>query len=73
MIIEVTAKPGSSRVLVEKTGGNTYLVRVTKPPHDGQANEAVIEALSEHFRTAKSGIILIKGRKGRKKVFEVNV
>ena len=69
----VSAKPNSGRTKVEKTGENSYKVWVTKPPHENQANEAVIEALSDYLDIPKSGIKLIRGGKGRQKTFEITL
>ncbi|MEI7903900.1 MAG: DUF167 domain-containing protein [Candidatus Firestonebacteria bacterium] len=73
MRIEVSAKPNSGRTKVEKTGENEYKVWVAKPPHENQANEAVIKALSDHLHVPKSGIKLIRGGKGRQKTFEITL
>lgn len=49
----------------------TYKVHVHAPPVDGAANEAVIEALAEHFHTSKSRVKIVKGETNRNKVAEI--
>ena len=48
-----------------------YKVSVKAPPVGGKANEAIIEALSEYFDTAKSNIVLLSGASGKQKFFEI--
>jgi uncharacterized protein YggU (UPF0235/DUF167 family) len=55
-----------------KTKLVTYKVAVKEAPINGQANEAIIEALAEYFDTAKSNINLISGQSSKQKVFEIN-
>ncbi len=73
MIIEVSAKPGSRRTEVSHEGANRYTVRVTQPPVEGKANKAVASALSEYFKVSKSRVLLLKGEKGKAKVFSVDI
>lgn len=73
MKISVKVKPNSSREKVEKTGSNEYAARVRAKPADGKANEAVIEALAEHFDIAKSRIKLLTGHTSKKKIFDIDV
>jgi len=40
---------------------------VTATPHDGQANAAVVEVLSNALRLAKSRIEIVRGHKSRDK------
>ena len=51
---------------------NVYRVSVTAPPHEGKANEAVIELLAKHFGIAKSRILILRGTKGKKKLVEIS-
>jgi uncharacterized protein (TIGR00251 family) len=46
-------------------------IKISAPPVDGKANEAIIEYLSEIFQIPKSKIILQKGSSGRFKRFEI--
>ena len=55
-----------------KTELVTYKVSVREAPINGQANEAIIEALAEYFDTAKSNINLVSGQSSKQKIFEIN-
>ncbi|MGH9788926.1 MAG: DUF167 domain-containing protein, partial [Candidatus Acidiferrales bacterium] len=46
-------------------------VRVTAPPVEGRANEAVVELLSEHLRLPKSSIRIVAGERAPLKTVEV--
>ena len=59
--------------LGEKKKGElvTYKVSVKEMPVNGQANEAIVEALAEYFDTAKSNINLVSGQSSKQKIFEI--
>lgn len=67
----VRVPPNSSGVRVVSKGPGECAVWVTAPPVDNQANEAVREALAEFFNISKSRVRLVRGAKGRSKIFEV--
>lgn len=71
MRISVTVKINSKKEIVEPISQNEYLVRVNAMPIEGQANTRVIELLAQYFNCAKSKIILISGKKSKKKLFEI--
>ncbi|MDQ7778747.1 MAG: DUF167 domain-containing protein [Planctomycetota bacterium] len=66
MKIDVTVKPRSRRVKVEKTDQG-YVVCVNEPPVDGKANEALVEALADYLGIRRSRITILAGLKSRKK------
>lgn len=47
-------------------------VKVSAPPVEGKANEALIELLANHFAVKKSSIKLLRGFKSRHKIIEIN-
>lgn len=47
-----------------------YRARVTAPPEDGKANEAVARLISDHFSVPISTVSLLSGHTSREKVFE---
>ena len=71
MKIEVAVKPGARTGEVTALGGNRYAVRVRERAVEGRANEAVREALAEHFGVSRSKVALLGGLKSRIKRFEV--
>jgi uncharacterized protein (TIGR00251 family) len=71
MILFVEAKPNSKKNQIEVVSKNMLKIKISAPPVDGKANEAIIEYLSEIFKIPKSKIILQKGSSGRFKRFEI--
>jgi uncharacterized protein len=71
MKVSIIAHPNSKKPRIEKDLLGTLHVHVNRPPLEGKANMAVIEALSKHFRVKKSCVLLISGAKSKTKTFEI--
>lgn len=71
MLIKVKVFPNSKKEEIIKKSENSFEVRVKEKPIKGQANRAVVEALSVYFKIPKEKIRLIKGFKERNKIFEI--
>lgn len=71
MRIHCIVKPRSKKNEVTLRESGEYEVRVTKSPHDGKANEAVIAALSSYFECPKSCVEIITGLAARKKIIRI--
>jgi uncharacterized protein len=71
MRIPVTVVPRARRTSVEPLEGGGLRVAVTAPPHEGRANQAVIEALAEYFRVPRSNVRIVLGRTARRKIVEI--
>ena len=71
MLIRVKVFPNSKEQLIEKKGDG-FEIRVKEKPIQGQANQAVIDALADYFKCPRQNIKLIKGLKQRNKLFEIN-
>jgi len=71
MRIYIKAIPRSSQNKVEKLSEGEYRVRLTAPPVDGKANEALIKILAEHFGVAKSFISIVGGKSMSRKIVDV--
>jgi uncharacterized protein (TIGR00251 family) len=69
--ITVRVTPRARRPGIERLGDGTFHVAVTAPPHEGQANDAVISVLADHLGVARSRVRIVQGRRGRRKVLEV--
>ncbi len=69
MRYSVTVKPGSKIEKVSENNGEIVICTHAKA-HDGEANKAVIKALSERFDVAKSTITIISGEKSKHKIVE---
>ena len=71
MKITVIAHPNAKIERVEKDLLGILHAYVSKPPLEGKANAAIIEALSKYFKVKKNSVILISGEKSKQKVFEI--
>lgn len=71
MKLTIFAHPNSKKPRVEKDLLGSLHVYVAAPPLEGKANQAVQAALAEHLGISKSKIVLVKGNKGKQKVFEI--
>ncbi len=71
MRINVRVIPRSSRNSIERTPGGLR-VRLTAPPVDGAANDALVSLLAECLGIAKRDISVVHGATSRQKIVEVN-
>lgn len=72
MIINVRVKPGAKvgpRLELAEDGG--YVAFILARAHDGEANAALIELLSDYFHVAKSLITIKSGASSRVKTVEI--
>ena len=70
MKIEIKVIPNAKGNELIKTESG-YKARLTVPPVDGKANEALVELLSKELGIAKRGIEVIKGHTSRNKTVEI--
>jgi len=70
MKIQVKVKPNSRTEQVSREG-DSFIVKVKKPPRQGKANQAVITLLAEHLGVPKSRVRILSGFRGKNKVIEV--
>jgi uncharacterized protein (TIGR00251 family) len=69
--ISVAVKAHAKRESVTQVSAVEYQVSVKAPPHDGKANLAIIELLSEYFSVPKSKIKIVRGHAARKKLLTI--
>ena len=65
--IRVKVTPRSSRNQVAGREGETYRIRVTSPPVEGLANQALIDFLSKRLKVGKGSIQILSGKSSRLK------
>ena len=70
MKISIKVIPNSKTEEVIKDG-DRFLVRVKEPAKEGKANRAVVNLLAEHFKVARSSIVIVSGLKNRNKVVNI--
>jgi uncharacterized protein (TIGR00251 family) len=71
VIFQVRVQPNSSREGIEGEWQGALRIRVSVPPTDNRANEAVVELLVERLKRPRSAVRIIGGARGRLKRIEV--
>jgi uncharacterized protein len=69
--IAVRVQPRASRTEFAGIHGDALRIRLTSPPVDGAANEALVTFLTEHFALPRHAITIISGAHSRSKVVEI--
>lgn len=70
MRISVRVIPRSSKNEITWEG-DALKVRLTAPPVDGAANEALLKLLAERLNLPKSALHIVHGATGRQKVLQI--
>ena len=70
MRVTVRVIPRSSKNSLEWEQG-ILKARITAPPVDGAANEALVALLAERLSLPKRAISIVRGERGRQKVVEI--
>ena len=68
----VRLQPRASRNEIAGLQGDALKVRVTAPPVDGLANEALIELLSKALNTSRRNVCIVSGHSSRTKLVEIS-
>ncbi|VDK49767.1 unnamed protein product [Anisakis simplex] len=72
ILLRVHAKPNAKRSRITEIGSDSIEVALAAPPRDGQANEALIDAMAEILGLRKGDIALETGSRSRSKLITVN-
>jgi uncharacterized protein len=67
--VRLTPRAAHEQIAAGPDGG--YLVRVTAPPVDGRANDALCRLIARRAGVAPSRVALVRGAKGRDKLVTV--
>ena len=70
--LAIKVQPRASVNEIGEPLGNELRVRVTAPPVDSAANEAVLRLLAERLDCARNQIELVRGKASRHKVIKVH-
>ena len=68
--LDIKVTPRASRAGAEFRDGQT-VVRVTAPPVEGAANDAVRETLADALDLPRRAVQIVAGQKGRRKIVEI--
>jgi len=67
VLLKVRVQPRASRTEIAGIAGDTIRIRLTAPPVEGAANEALIEFLAQELAVSRGSITLRSGRSSRNK------
>jgi uncharacterized protein len=68
----VRLQPRASKNEIVGLQGTALKVRVTAPPVDGLANDALIEFLSKALNISRRNVCIVSGHSSRTKVVEIS-
>jgi len=68
MKISLKVKANAKQEGIEKISETEFKLFVRAPAHEGRANQAVIELLSDYFSLPKSRISILKGKTSKSKI-----
>ena len=72
MRISVRVKPGTKGTTrLEKQEDGSYVAFLHARAHDGEANKALLELISNEFKVPKTSIDIVAGAKSRDKIIEL--
>ena len=69
--IRLHVQPRASRSELAGRHGDAIKVRLTAPPVDGAANEAMLQFLAVRLQVPRSALSLVSGGSGRSKVVAI--
>jgi uncharacterized protein (TIGR00251 family) len=67
LILDLHVQPGASRSEFAGRHGDRIKVRLSAPPVEGKANDALIEFLAAHFGVPRRSVRIMAGLKSRQK------
>ena len=70
--LTVRIQPRASKNEVLRLENGSLKIRLTAPPVDGAANEALVRFLADRFGVAKSQVEIVSGHTSRDKIVRIN-
>lgn len=66
--LRLRVSPGAGKAGIVGRHGDGWKIRVTAPPENGRANEAVLRLLAEALSVPRNDLTLVSGHTGRDKI-----
>jgi uncharacterized protein len=66
--VRLRISPGAQRSEIVGRHGDAWKIRVTSPPADGRANDAVVKLLAETLDVSRDAVRLVSGHAARDKI-----
>jgi hypothetical protein len=70
--LAIHVQPRASRTEIVGAHGDALKIRLSAPPVDGAANEALVEFLSERFAVPRRAVRILSGAQSRAKTVEID-
>ena len=71
VLLSVKVQPRASANQIGQPLGNELRIKVTAPPVDAAANEALVRLMAQTFRCARSRVELVRGHTSRHKIVKI--
>jgi len=68
----VRVQPRASKTELAGIHGDALKIRLSAPPVDGAANDALVEFLAETFAVPRRNVRLVSGESSRSKIVEID-
>ncbi len=72
LYLRLRVKPGASRSRIVSLDSDCLTLQIDAPPHDGEANAAVVDYMRQVFGLRRSDVQLVSGHKSRDKVISIS-
>jgi uncharacterized protein (TIGR00251 family) len=72
VLLSVKVQPRASKNEIREPHGGELKIKVTAPPVDAAANEALVELLAEKLGCGRSRIEIVRGHKSRHKILKLS-
>ena len=70
--LAIRVQPRAKRTEVAGERGEAVVIRVTAPPVDGRANEAVCRLIARRLNVPKSAVRIVRGESARDKLVRID-
>jgi uncharacterized protein (TIGR00251 family) len=71
LVLTLHVQPGAARTQVVGVHGDALKIRLTAPPVDGKANDALLQFLADAFGVPLRHVTLVRGQTARAKVVRI--
>lgn len=71
-VYKIKVLPNSKENKIVEQTNDSFKIKLTAPPVDGEANKALVEFLSNEFSLPKSKITILYGQTNRNKIIEIS-
>lgn len=71
IVLVLHIQPGAKRTEVAGLHGEALKIRLSAPPIDGKANEALLSFIADKFGVPQRGVELLRGGQSRHKMVKV--